>query len=65
MKELTIRIGKILVGIIFAIVMIDVVYHSFIFNVNEYNLMQESQSEIVKMLPDWVRWLIYDISKLL
>ena len=63
MKYLKVAL-QLLAGLIVAVVMIDVIYHTFIFNTEEYKQLEE-QPELLKLAPDWIRWLIHDIGKLL
>ena len=55
---------KLAFGIVVAVIMLDAIYHSLYVNIEESRLL-EQQPVYLKMLPNWIRWIVHDIGKFL
>lgn len=58
------NVGKVIIGVLLVIIFADAIYHTFIFIPEEYKEL-EQQPALLKLAPDWIRWLIHDIGKFL
>ncbi len=60
-------IGKVFYAfamLIVILIFLDAAYHVFVYIPQEYE-EYENQPGLLKLAPEWIRWLVHDISKLL